>query len=105
MAISLPAAELAGIFVSCVLYGIYLVTLGIAGRVLLTTRSGKRRPRSRINWIVVAVSAILFVNSTLDLALIFNTILEAFVSYDGPGGPEHVFKNGSGWESFTKVRQ
>ncbi|KAJ7359835.1 hypothetical protein DFH08DRAFT_932210 [Mycena albidolilacea] len=103
MAISLPAAELAGIFVSCVLYGIYIVTLGIAGRVLLTTRSGKRRPRSRINWIVVAVSAILFVNSTLDLALIFNTILEAFVSYDGPGGPEHVFKNGSGWESFTKA--
>ncbi|KAJ7888190.1 hypothetical protein B0H14DRAFT_2694488 [Mycena olivaceomarginata] len=85
MAISLPAAELAGIFVSCVLYGIYLVTLGIAGRVLLTTRSGKRRPRSRINWIVVAVSA------------------SSFVSYDGPGGPEHVFKNGAGWESFTKA--
>ncbi|KAF7360062.1 Carboxylic ester hydrolase [Mycena venus] len=100
MAPSLPAAELAAVFVGCVLYGIYLVTLGIALRVIFTTKSG-RKHRSEINWIVVAVSAILFVNSTLDLAVVFNTIVEAFL-YTGPGGSEHVFKNGSGWETFVK---
>ncbi|KAJ7660393.1 hypothetical protein DFH06DRAFT_1089718 [Mycena polygramma] len=98
MALSLLAAELLNIFVACLLYGVYLVTLGIAARVLLRTKSG--RPGSKI--VVGVVSVILFVNSTLDLGVGMNMVLRAFVSYKGPGGPEHVFMDTSSWQAFTK---
>ncbi|KAF7360046.1 Carboxylic ester hydrolase [Mycena venus] len=101
MALSLPAAELAATFVACVLYGIYLVTLGIAGT-LLTTESGRLKPRSRIHWVVVVVSIILFVNATLDLAISISMAVQAFVSYTGPGGAAHVFTEASSWRTFTK---
>ncbi|KAK7045015.1 carboxylic ester hydrolase [Favolaschia claudopus] len=105
MAVSLLAAELAGNFVACILYGIYLVTLGIAGRVLLTTTtaSGRRRARTSLNWVVVGVSVVLFVSATLDLAVSFTTLVDAFVIYKGPDGPLHVFKDRSGWETFIKT--
>jgi len=41
-------------------------------------------------------------NSTLDLSVAMSTIVQAFVSYKGPGGPAHVFKNASSWQAFTK---
>ncbi|KAJ6458936.1 hypothetical protein C8R47DRAFT_1244623, partial [Mycena vitilis] len=86
MALSLLAAEL-NIFVACVLYGVYLVTLGIAAGVLLRTKSG--RPGSRI--VVGMVSVILFVNSTIDLGVGMNMVVRAFVSYEGPGGARTYF--------------
>ncbi|KAJ6557666.1 hypothetical protein B0H19DRAFT_863786, partial [Mycena capillaripes] len=87
----------------CVLYGIYLVTLGIVGRVLLTTESGRMRHRSEIHWIVVGVSIILFVNSTLALAVSMYTIVQAFVLYTGPGGAEYVFERASSWQILVKA--
>ncbi|KAJ7660387.1 hypothetical protein DFH06DRAFT_1194476 [Mycena polygramma] len=98
MALSLLAAELFSIFLAGVLYGIYLATLGIAARVLLRTKSG--RPGSRI--VVGVVSAVLFVNSTMDFAVAMDQIVRAFVLYKGPGGPEHIFTDTSSWQTFTK---
>jgi len=100
--LSLPAAELVAQTLACVLYGIYLVTLGIAGHLLLTTESGRWKRRSEIKWIMVVVSALLFVNSTLDLVVATITVVQAFVLYTGPGGAEHIFTHGSGWQTMTK---
>ncbi|KAJ7436193.1 hypothetical protein B0H11DRAFT_1755200 [Mycena galericulata] len=102
MSLSLPAAELAANFIACVLYGIYLVTLGLAARVFLTTESGRMRHRAEINWIVVGVSVMLFVFGTLDLILAMTLSVQAFVLYTGPGGAEHIFAHASSWKNFTK---
>ncbi|KAJ6530061.1 hypothetical protein DFH09DRAFT_934410, partial [Mycena vulgaris] len=102
--LSLPAAELIANFLSSVLYGIYLVTLGITGRVLLTTAdSGRWKHRSEMNWIPICVCTILFVNVTVDLSLAMVLNVQAFVAYTGPGGPNRVFTHASGWQTFTKT--
>ncbi|KAK6980989.1 carboxylic ester hydrolase [Favolaschia claudopus] len=100
--LSLPAAELIQEVFSCVLYGIYLVTLGMAGRILLTTESGRWRRASEIRWVLVAVSVLLFVNTTLDLTMATITLMQAFILYTGPGGPTHVFEHSSGYQTITK---
>ncbi|KAJ7458819.1 hypothetical protein B0H11DRAFT_2199390 [Mycena galericulata] len=101
--LSLPAAELIEQTISNMLYGIYLVTLGITGRLLLTTESGRWKRRSEIKWIMVAVSVLLFVNSTLDLIVSTITLVQAFVLYTGPGGATHIFSHGSGWQTMIKT--
>ncbi|KAJ7305629.1 hypothetical protein DFH08DRAFT_902483 [Mycena albidolilacea] len=101
--LSLPAAELVAQTLGCVMYGIYLVTLGLAGRVLLTKDSGQQwRRGSEIKWVLVVVSVLLFVNATLDLVVATITLVQAFVLYQGPGGPSHIFTHGSGWQTMTK---
>ncbi|KAJ7689589.1 hypothetical protein B0H17DRAFT_1066231 [Mycena rosella] len=86
MALSLPAAELALTFIASVMYGIYL----------------RWRHRSEINWIVVAVAAVMFVNATLNLSLNMNLFVGAFLLYTGPGGAEHVFAHVSSWSNVAK---
>ncbi|KAJ7864011.1 hypothetical protein B0H14DRAFT_3443817 [Mycena olivaceomarginata] len=101
--LSLPAAELVEEPISCILYGIYLVTLGLSGRRLLTTESGRWKSRSEIRWIFVVVSVLLFLNSTVDLVVSTIMLMQAFVLYDGPGGATHIFTHGSGWQTMTKT--
>ncbi|KAJ7226697.1 hypothetical protein GGX14DRAFT_626763 [Mycena pura] len=101
--LSLPAAQLISIFISCFLYGIYIVTLGMTGKILLTLPNGQWRTRSEINWIVVVVCFALFVNPTLDIILAMILIMEAFVFYTGPGGPIQVFLHGSAWQTVAKT--
>ncbi|KAJ7289216.1 hypothetical protein C8J57DRAFT_1459268 [Mycena rebaudengoi] len=96
---SLLVLELCSAFLSCMLYGVYLVTLGIAARVLLKPDG---RTRSRINWITVGVSALLFSNVTLDVVLALHTAVRAFILYTGPGGPETIYKNASHWENYVR---
>ncbi|KAK7045012.1 carboxylic ester hydrolase [Favolaschia claudopus] len=108
MPLPLLAAELAANFVSCILYGIYLVTLGMAVQVLLTKKSAsgrrmRRRGWAELNWVMLGVEGVLLVNSTLDLSVAFATLVEAFVNYRGPGGPIHVFEDRSGWGTFVKT--
>ncbi|KAJ7211409.1 hypothetical protein GGX14DRAFT_363024 [Mycena pura] len=101
--ISQAAAELIEQFVGCMLYGIYLVTFGIAERRLLTTDSGRWRRRSEIRWVMLVVSILLFVNATVDISVATITLLDAFVFYTGPGGDAHIFSHGSGWQTMTKT--
>ncbi|KAK7039852.1 carboxylic ester hydrolase [Favolaschia claudopus] len=102
MALSLPTAELVEQTLGCIMYGIYLVTLGIAGRILLTKDGGERwRRRSEIKWAMVIASVLLFINSTLDLVIASITLVQAF-NYDGPGGPSRIFTHGSGWQTMIK---
>ncbi|KAJ7218213.1 hypothetical protein C8J57DRAFT_1732297 [Mycena rebaudengoi] len=101
--ISLPEAELLAVFIHCILYGVYLVTLGMTARVLLTNESGQWRTRSELNWIALVVCTMLFLNATVDTVFVMIQIVEAFVGYKGPGGAIHVFTQGSSWQSMIKV--
>ncbi|KAJ6506927.1 hypothetical protein C8R45DRAFT_1069831, partial [Mycena sanguinolenta] len=101
--ISQPAAELIEHSVGCMLYGIYVVTFGIAERRLLITDSGRWKRRSEIRWVMLVVSILLFVNVTVDMSVATITLLDAFVFYTGPGGAAHIFSNGSGWQTMTKT--
>lgn len=98
--LSLPAAELIEQSTSCMLYGIYIVTCGIAGRRLLTTDSGRWKRRSEIRWVMLVVSIFLFVNATLDVVVATITLLDAFV-FD----TANVLSHPSGWQTLTKVRR
>ncbi|KAJ6627715.1 hypothetical protein B0H10DRAFT_1993809 [Mycena sp. CBHHK59/15] len=101
---SIAAAELCALFIGSMVYGVYLVTLGIAARVSLTTDSPSRwRRRSEINRTILVVSIILFVNGTLDLILAMLGNMQAFVLYTGDGGPAFVFLHASSWENFLKT--
>ncbi|KAJ6489862.1 hypothetical protein C8R45DRAFT_1213283 [Mycena sanguinolenta] len=98
--LSLPAAELVAHTLGGVMYGIYLVTLGIAGRRILFARAWKRRAVT--NWINVVVSVVLFTNATLNFVVSTIAIVQAFVLYTGPGGAAEFFAHGSGWQTLTK---
>jgi len=74
----------------------------MAGRVLLTTKTGRMRHRAELNWVILAVSVILFAGATLDLFLGLTLTYNALVVYDGPGGAEHVFAHASSWQNFAK---
>ncbi|KAJ7165717.1 hypothetical protein C8R43DRAFT_1122420 [Mycena crocata] len=99
--LSLPAAELLNVLVSTFFYGIYLVSLGITGRILLSV-SGRWKHRSEINWVVLCVCVLLFANTTLYHSLTTYMGFRAFVSYTGPGGAEHVFSTHN-WEDVAKT--
>ncbi|KAF7296949.1 Carboxylic ester hydrolase [Mycena indigotica] len=101
--LSLPAAHLLAVYIATFMYGIYVVTLGMAGRALLTLPSGEWRTRRDINWIILAVFCALFINDTLDTVLALLEAMDAFAIYSGPGGPTHVFSHGSGFMTLTKT--
>ncbi|KAF7344114.1 Carboxylic ester hydrolase [Mycena venus] len=96
--LSFPAAELIEQSINCMLYGIYIVTCGIAGRRLLTTDSGRWKRRSEIRWVMVVVSIFLFVNATLDVVVATITLLDAFVFYTA-----NVLSHPLGWQTVTKA--
>ncbi|KAJ7282494.1 hypothetical protein C8J57DRAFT_1295516 [Mycena rebaudengoi] len=98
---SIVAAQLCGLFFGSMFYGIYLVTLGIAVRVILTTDYRWKR-RSEIKWLTLVVSVILFLNGTLDLALALYGNIHAFV-FAGADGAAYVFLHASGWENVLKT--
>ncbi|KAK7046247.1 carboxylic ester hydrolase [Favolaschia claudopus] len=100
--LSLPEAQLISLVIAAVLYGIYLVTLGVCLRLLLTSESGALRRRSEIRWVITLVSGMLFVNGTLDFVIQVIQVMEAFVTYTGVGGAEHVFTHSSGYQTMIK---
>ncbi|KAJ6461120.1 hypothetical protein DFH09DRAFT_1011862, partial [Mycena vulgaris] len=97
MALPLAVAELIGPIFGEMMYGIHIVTFGVALHRLLTTQSGRWKRRAEIKWIMVVVSCLLFVIATLDLVVAIITIVQAFVLYTGPGGAEHIFTHSAGW--------
>ncbi|KAF8157261.1 hypothetical protein B0H34DRAFT_493391 [Crassisporium funariophilum] len=101
-------AQLTGLLVESILFGIHLITVGYCQHALLATRTRWKRA-SEINWPMVCVSLALFANATFDLFLGFYHDLKAFVFYTGPGGAVAEFTNISDWinvsRSLTVVTQ
>ncbi len=100
---SFPAAEaqVVALFMESIAYGVYVVTLGIACRVLFFDNQGMKK---RVNWSMVVVVALMAIFSTLDVSLGLRHNLDAFIFYKGPGGPDAEFDNISYWVNVMKVK-
>ena len=96
-------AQITGLFVESVLFGIHLITAGYCMRALMST-SARWKSRDEINWAMLVVSLLLLSNATFDVVLGFYHNLKAFVFYTGQGGPAEEFTNISDWINVSKVR-
>lgn len=102
----ITAAQTVAVFIESVLYGIYLVSLGYCLRALLfDPHSHGLQWKKEINFVMLTVTLLLWVVSTLDLALGLRHNLEAFVYYSGPGGPTAVFLEISSWINIMKASE
>lgn len=97
-------AQLTGLFVEAVVFGIHIVTFGFCLHALLTDNGRKKRWRD-VQWVMVVVAVALFVIATFDLALGFYHNIKAFVFYTGQGGALAQFINISDWINVCKVRK
>lgn len=101
----LSAAEsqlLAQLFES-IFWGIYVVTLGFCLTALLRTQN-RWRKLAEISKPMLSVAIIMGCVATFDACLTSWINLDAFVFYDGPGGPQVAFDNTSGWKDVMGVR-
>jgi hypothetical protein len=95
-------AQIVALFMECIFYGAYLVTLGNCLRFLLftTDRNGLSFKR-KINWPMLVVALLLALFATLDVAFGLRHNLDAFVYYNGP--PEDELHNISYWVNVMKA--
>ncbi|KAF8205928.1 hypothetical protein K438DRAFT_2014309 [Mycena galopus ATCC 62051] len=79
-----------------IFWGIYVVTLGFCLQALLRIQNRWKKP-IEISKPMLAVAVIMGCIATFDMCLTFAININAFVFYDGPGGPKAAFDNTSGW--------
>ncbi|THG93988.1 hypothetical protein EW026_g7390 [Hermanssonia centrifuga] len=100
MSFPVAEAQVVALFMESIAYGVYVVTLGIACRVLFFDNQGMKK---RVNWSMVVVVALMAIFSTLDVSLGLRHNLDAFIFYKGPGGPDAEFDNISYWVNVMKT--
>ncbi|PFH45331.1 hypothetical protein AMATHDRAFT_160736 [Amanita thiersii Skay4041] len=109
MVFPIHEAQITGIFVESVFFGIHIATFGCCLQALVTTSRLTPKPMKDINWPMIIFSLVLFSNAAFDLAIGFYHNLRAFVYYKGPGGPTEELTNISDWvnvaRSLTVVMQ
>jgi hypothetical protein len=104
MAPSIPPAEtelFAQLF-EAIFWGIYVITLGFCLKALLRTQNRWKRS-AEISKPMLVVAILMGCVATFDMCLTFAVNLNAFVFYDGPGGPKAAFDNTSGWMDVMSV--
>lgn len=101
----LPVAEsqLLAQFFESIFWGIYVITLGFCLTALLRTQN-RWKGLSEISKPMLIVTILMGCVATFDLCLTFVINLNAFVFYDGPGGPKAAFDDTSGWLDVMGVR-
>ncbi|KAF7352266.1 hypothetical protein MVEN_01190300 [Mycena venus] len=93
----LPAeSQLLAQFLECIFWGLNIVTLGFCLQALLRTQNRWKRAEE-ISKPMLCVAIFMGCVATFDMCLTFVINLNAFVFYDGPGGPKAAFDNTSGW--------
>ncbi|KAF8068864.1 hypothetical protein FPV67DRAFT_1448721 [Lyophyllum atratum] len=96
------AAQLVGVFVECIFYGIYLITFISSLKCILW--SGPQRTwASRLtgNWLMSTVVLLMFIFSTLNLALGLVRLLQGLVYHTHPGGGA-IKELGQDWINIIK---
>lgn len=95
-------AHLASLFSESVLYGLFIATfIGLLRAVLL--RGATFRAAAPVRWSLLAVACAMFVVASVDIALNLLHDLNAFIYYQGPGGPIGEFSKISHWIQITRV--
>ncbi|OBZ77772.1 hypothetical protein A0H81_02383 [Grifola frondosa] len=95
-AFPITEGQFVGLFSGCILYGIYLVTVGMSLRVLLWARDGWKA-RSTINWPMLIVVILMATFATLDVAVRLRCTLYVFIWWAGPGDVQQLLDNGNYW--------
>ncbi|KAF4623802.1 hypothetical protein D9613_001288 [Agrocybe pediades] len=91
-------AQITGLFVESVLFGIHLLTFAYCVRALTSTPTRWRAP-SEINWAMLVVSVVLLANAGFDVVLGYYHNLKAFVFFKGEPGD---FDGISNWINVSK---
>ncbi|TFK33573.1 hypothetical protein BDQ12DRAFT_614931 [Crucibulum laeve] len=98
----ITAAQLWGLFMESVLYGMYLVTCGYCAQYLFLIDGRWKRLRE-YNWAMVIVAILLLILATLDVTMGFYYNMWAFVSYTSAGGAMEAFSDLSFWVPVVKM--
>ncbi|KAJ7844902.1 hypothetical protein B0H14DRAFT_3868192 [Mycena olivaceomarginata] len=96
-------AQIVGLFLESVFWGIYLVTFFLSLRSLLFSKNFDRRRLSDLNWPMLVVIFAMCSFATLDVAVGLLHNIQAFVLYKGSGGAAEEFSNISDWVNITKA--
>lgn len=100
----LPEAQIVGLFMECVAYGMFLVTFGLCMRALLCRREQLAPKAAKdINWGMLIVALLMFLFASFDVAFGLRHNLDAFVYYSGPGGAAEEFKDIGYWVNVMKT--
>ncbi|KAF8997255.1 hypothetical protein BDQ17DRAFT_1363377 [Cyathus striatus] len=97
---SLPAYQLTALFFESFFYGLNSTSFAFCLYFLLRT-SGRWRRSDEINMIMLIVGCILFSIASLDIFITFTRCLQAFIFYNGPGGPTAVFSDLGYWMTLA----
>lgn len=98
---TIDKAQIVGLFLECIFFGIFLVTFPPCLRALVW-KNGRIKAIDTINWTMFAVAMVLASFAVLDTALGLLHNIEAFVLYKGPGGPTEELSNISDWVNVMK---
>ncbi|KAF5376589.1 hypothetical protein D9757_009595 [Collybiopsis confluens] len=96
-------AQILGLFLSSVFWGIYLVTFFPCMRHLLWDAQGNFRSVKSINWTMLIFALLLAFFATFDVALSLMHAIEAFILYTGPGGSEERYTRLTDWVNIMKT--
>ncbi|KAJ7719942.1 hypothetical protein B0H16DRAFT_1386994 [Mycena metata] len=100
--IPITEAQILGLFLESVFWGMYLITFVYCLRTLLFGLNFEIKRPSEINWPMVVITLLMCVLATLDTAVGLLHLIQAFVLYTGPGGPTEEFSNISDWINVVK---
>ncbi|KAF7353742.1 hypothetical protein MVEN_01059600 [Mycena venus] len=96
-------AQIVGLFLESVFWGIYLITFFLCLRVLLFNSNYDRKRLSDFNWPMLTVCLCMCAFATMDVAVGLLHNIQAFVLYKGPGGPAEEFSHISDWVNIVKT--
>ncbi|KAF9460444.1 hypothetical protein BDZ94DRAFT_1169596 [Collybia nuda] len=96
---SLPLAQLVGLFMESILFGVFLVSFCACINALVF---GGRKIVTWSDRIFLGIVLAMGFIAVWNVSLLFKNIVDAFINYTGPGGPTHVFSNLSDWVTVSR---
>ena len=81
--LNIVTAQIAGFFVTSVLYGLYIYTFFQCLHVLVRSRS-RWKESSDIHWGLVVITLVLFANGTFNISLGLLRLIQQFALHMGP---------------------
>jgi len=99
-AFPLVEAQIISTWMGAVTFGIMLVSFFICIRTLLTSDSALNPISFRA---LLAVSVLMAILDGADKSLQLRHMLDAFIYYKGPGGPNELFEQTKNWVNFSKT--
>ncbi|KAH7870453.1 hypothetical protein F5879DRAFT_920744 [Lentinula edodes] len=104
--LGISEAQILGLFLASVFWGMLLITFVQAMRCMLwdlNVPGGRLKRASTINWPMLVVALLLMALSTFDVSLGLMHSIEAFIFYTGPGGSAARFTGLTDWVNILKT--